>query len=490
MKIFSAQQMHEWDAATIAEQQLTSDMLMERAAVACCNAIVQITPETKHFVIAAGTGNNGGDGLCIARLLLQKGYKVTTVIIGDIQTATVDTQLNYRRLLKSAPNIFHVLQGERMPWFEQCTIIDAIFGSGLNRPVTGWHADIISDINAMDALRIAVDMPSGLMADAPASGAIIEAQHTITFEAPKLSFFFPASAQFLGDWRVEKIGLSHNWMVNTPTSYSIANRDAFSGLFPERPTFAHKGTNGSALVIAGNAGTPGAAALAAKACLTAGAGLVTLCSNNPQFADEEIMYADRDALTRLLQSKKYNAIAIGPGLGTHAEAEQTLDQLLNEVHIPIVIDADAINILAQHPEWLERIPSNSIFTPHPKECERLLGVSDDWKILLEKIKAFVSTYNCIFIYKQAYTIVATPDGSITFNASGNPGMATGGSGDVLTGIIAALIAQNLNPAIAARLGVYLHGLAGDLALSKSDGRNIIARDLISNLQTAYQILSA
>lgn len=488
MNIYSAQQIHALDAATLELQGISSDMLMERAAVQFVHLLLKNHASTRHFVIACGIGNNGGDGLCIARLLHLKGYRVTLLILGDIQTGSADAQSNYQRSQQLGIDTFHLSAGERIPWFDEVVVIDAIFGIGLNKPITGWLADCIHDLNELPAIRIAVDIPSGLSADVPASGMILCADQAISFQTPKLSFFFPENEKYLGSWQIADIGLSKNWQLQEPSMYQFIQADAFKSNLIPRAKFSHKGNHGHSLVIAGNTGTPGAADLCASACLHTGAGLVTLCCDHPQFEHPEIMYTGRAGIRDLLSGHKYQAIAIGPGLGTDADSIDLVSTVLNTVQQPLVIDADAINIIAAHPILAGRIPPNSILTPHPKEWSRLAGTPTDWLTLLNTLRETAIRLNCIIVYKQAFTIIATPDGICSFNSSGNPGMATAGSGDVLTGVITGLLAQGYASEFAAKAGVFLHGLAGDVAMQKRRGQNIVAGDLLYNLQEAYHFI--
>lgn len=490
MKIISARHLHEWDKATIEAQNISSDMLMERASVAFVRAVLKTHAAEHHFVIVCGIGNNGGDGFCIARLLHQKGYKITVVVCGDITTGSNDAQLNYQRLQKWSIPIIPVLHGQRIPLFKNVILIDALFGTGLNRAINGWMADVIQDINGMEVVCISVDMPSGLFADIPSDGAIIKAHQTITFQTPKLAFFFEENAAYIGDWQIVDIGLSPHWLENHHSAYTFIQLEDIQQVYTNRPIFSHKGTYGHACIIAGSVGMPGAAALCASACLQTGAGLVTQCTDNPAFEQPEIMYATRTQLRSLLSERHYQAIAIGPGLGTDQAAIEALQTVLTSCHQPMVIDADALNIVSAQPDLQQHIPANSILTPHPKEWMRFAGAHTNWMQLMQQLRETAARLQCIIVYKKAFTIVVTPDGHCTFNGSGNPGMATAGSGDVLTGVLAGLIAQGYTPEIAARTGVFLHGLAGDLAMQHIFGQNLVAGDIIDHIQAAYGFLSA
>ncbi len=488
MKIFSAPQIHAWDAATIAEQQITGSMLMERACVAFTRTFLQVIQPDAPILIVCGTGNNGGDGLGIARLLHHAGYAATVCIIGAIENGSVDARLNDQRLRALPVDVRQLSEGDALPDLPYPVIIDALFGSGLNRPVTGWHAAIIEQMNAADAFRVAVDIPSGLFADTISTGAIVRADWTITFETPKLSFFFADNAAYTGDWEVVKIGLSEAWAAQASSGDHLLTDEQFSAVFTARARFSHKGTYGSALVVAGSTRTPGAAALSSFAALKTGAGLVTLCSDGYIPEHPEVMHAPTDEMVAVLQNKTFSCIAAGPGMGTDAKAVHTLTQLLLHAHQPLVLDADAITILSAHPELQDILPENSILTPHPKEYSRLFGVAEHWKALYDDIRAQAMRMRVIIVYKQAYTMIALPNGDIYFNSTGNPGMATAGSGDVLTGMITGLIAQGFASADAALAAVYLHGLAGDMAMEAMGGQNLVAGDLIEYIQLAMGVV--
>jgi NAD(P)H-hydrate epimerase len=488
MKIFSAAQTRLLDAETLAEENIPSHALMERAATQFTNRLLEKYAPLPDIYVFCGTGNNGGDGLSIARQLHLKNTNVIVYVVGNIASASEDFLLNYKKA-KDLSLAIHVYDGHTFPHAgSNDIIIDAIFGSGLNRPVTGLFKEAIEKINLSTAIKIAVDVPSGFFCDSPTLSVCIRADYTLSFEFPKLGFFFPENYQFTGNWEVLSIGLSKTSIDKTKEIALYMQGDDIKKLIKVRKKFDHKGIFGSSLIIAGNYGMEGAAALSGKACLVAGSGLVTLCSENRQWFYPEIMYLSPTDMLAALKLKKYQVLAIGPGLGKHTEAQQMIALAIQNFDAPIVLDADALNMLAENKHLLKAIPANSILTPHPKEFERLFGVTKNaFELLALQIEMSVKL-QCIIVYKRAYTCITSPDGDVYFNSTGNPGMATAGSGDVLTGIITALLAQKYIPLHAALLGVFLHGFAGDLAMQKTDGQNIIATDIIDHVQSAYKAL--
>lgn len=488
MKVFSAEQVRMLDASTIEEENIVSHQLMERAAHQFTNRLLQKYPVLQTAYIFCGTGNNGGDGLCVARFLYAKNYHAVTFVVGDVQKASNDFVFNFKRLEETPAQVIFY-DGNNFPAItNQDIIIDAVFGSGLNRKAEGIYEDIIEKINATPAKKISIDVPSGFFFDAPTPSPCIQANETISFQFPKLGFFFPENSKFTGSWETVDIGLSKNKIQETDASAEYILADDAKQILKKRSKFSHKGTYGHTLVIAGNEGMEGAAALAGKACLMAGSGLVTLCSQSRQWFYPELMHVNTNELLQQIQSKKYNALAVGPGLGANIHTKEILETVFKKYQSPLVLDADALNTLAEHKTLLNKIPVHSIFTPHPKEFERLFGTTANSFEQLELQKTMSVTLRCFIILKRAYTCITTPEGKIFFNSTGNPGMATAGSGDVLTGMIAALLAQNYSAEHAVVFGVYLHGLAGDLALKKTGGQNVNATDIIENIQYAYSFL--
>ena len=376
-------------------------------------------------------------------------------------------------------------------------MIDGLFGSGLNRPLTGGFAAMVRYINQSNATVVAIDIPSGLFGEDNRKNdpdAIIHADLTLTFGFPKLAFLLPENAEFVGEWKVLDILLHPEIIASTPTQFTLVTEEDIAAVFQPRNRFAYKGTFGHALLIAGSHGKMGAALLSAKACLRSGAGLLTV--HIPGRGEQILQTAFPEAMVDLDQHqdhfssvsgiKAYSSIAIGPGLGQHPDSVKALEQLLQVVEKPLVIDADALNLIAANKDLLKRIPPRSILTPHPKEFDRIAGESTNSYERLKKAQAFATDHQLCVVLKGAYTAICTATGNVYFNNCGNPGMATAGSGDVLTGIILALLAQGLEPETAAVSGVFLHGTAGDLAAVYRSEESMIASDITDMLGKAFK----
>jgi ADP-dependent NAD(P)H-hydrate dehydratase / NAD(P)H-hydrate epimerase len=499
MKILPVKLIREADQYTIEHEPITDIDLMERAAHGCFEWIYREIPVTTPVRVIAGTGNNGGDGLAIARMLSEKDYKVFLYLTGDPEKLSPSAKINFDRLPDAIPVS---LLGEDKPepsFEEKDVIIDAIFGSGLARPVSGFYAKLISWINDAGCMVVSIDVPSGLFVDKTVfdvtDPVVVKAHYTLTFAPPKLAFFFPENARFTGIWELIDIGLSPTFIESVSVKNFMITKATVKPLLKERKKYDHKGTFGHALLISGSRGKMGAAVLAAGGCLRSGAGLVTVHIpasgiNILQTAIPEAMLSIDEHETcfgEVPTLDRFNAIGIGPGLGTNP-LSQTAMKVLIQQGIPLVIDADALNILAENPTWLSFLPKGSILTPHPGEFERLAGKSANDFEQNQRQRELSIKYGCYIILKRANTAITTPAGNCFFNTTGNPGMGTGGSGDVLTGIITGLMAQHYPPLEACLTGVYLHGLAGDLAARASGEEALIAGDLIKELGNAYKTI--
>ncbi|QCR24200.1 NAD(P)H-hydrate dehydratase [Pontibacter sp. SGAir0037] len=498
MKILSAAQTREADAYTINQENISSVELMERAARAFTGWFENKFPAPQTVYIFCGPGNNGGDGLAVARLLCERLYKAKVYVVGDSAKASPDFKKNFDRLPDEV-DYLHISSSEAIPDLPSgACVIDALFGTGLNRPVTDLFAHVIKRLNNSRACITSIDMPSGLYTDSqtPAEGAIVKAAYTISFELPKLSFFLPQHESYIGDWHVVPIGLSADFISSVDTDKYYTTATDAQRLLKPRKKFSHKGLYGHALLLGGAMGKMGAAVLAARACLRSGVGLLTVQTpavgySIIQTAVPEAMTLvdkNRKYLTALDESiEKYNAIGIGPGIGTEKVTKTLIGQLLATTQAPLVIDADAINLIASSDRLKSQLPKNKvIFTPHPKEFERLVGKTKDNYDRLEHLREFCQEYACYVVLKGNHTAIGTPEGKIYFNTTGNAGMATGGTGDVLTGVLTALVAQQYTLEEACVLGVYLHGLAGDLAKSQVGDVSMIASDLIDYLPQAFR----
>ncbi len=494
MKIVPVAKIREADEYTIHNEPIASIDLMERAATNLYTSIKTGLAKGQRIHIFAGIGNNGGDGLVLARLLQHDGFNVKTWIVQYSDQCSPDFQINLERLKE---NISFIKSESDIPAVEADElIIDAIFGSGLNRPVSGFTAKLIDSLNQSGAVVIAVDMPSGLFADKAVDlkkHSIIKADYTYSFMFPKLAFLMPENDLYVGRWEVVPIGLHPDFVDHVEVKNRLIETVYINSMLRHRPKFSHKGTYGHALLIAGSKTKMGAAILSAGACLRSGAGLLHVhlpVGNHTAlqsiYPEAMISFDDNEThFSWLPDLSPYNAIAIGPGLGTHHDTANALKLLIQESQVPMVFDADALNILADNKTWLSFLPAGSILTPHPKEFERLAGKFDDSYERLQLQIDFSIRYKSYVVCKGAHTSITTPQGQCWFNTTGNPGMATGGSGDVLTGLILGLLAQQYKPFEAALLGVFLHGLSGDIAADEMGMEALIASDLINCIPKAF-----
>jgi hydroxyethylthiazole kinase-like uncharacterized protein yjeF len=501
MKIFSSDQTRQLDAYTIQHEPIPSIDLMERASATFTSWFcTQFSGLNQTVAIFCGPGNNGGDGLAVARMLLHRGYSVEVFVLKIGNSVSDDHRINRRRLddLRGI-SVKEVQKEDAFPDLSGATLlIDAIFGSGLSRPVEGYWGQLIDQINQLPQPMVAIDIPSGLFADRPSAGSIIRAAHTFSFEAPKLAFFFPENAPFIGEWVVRSIGLSPVAIAQTDASHHYLISSDLSTILKHRQKFDHKGTYGHALLVVGSYGKTGAAILAAKACLRSGAGLVSVHVPRSSYTILQVAFPEamvsvdshEFVFTEVEDITPYRAIGVGPGIGTNKLTQQALLDLIKKSEQPLVIDADGLNILAKNPDWIDLLPANSILTPHPKEFERLFGATTNSFERLQLQMQIAQQKKIILILKGAHTCVALPNGNCYFNSTGNPGMGTGGSGDVLTGMLTGLLAQQYTPKEAALLGVYLHGSAGDIAADELEQESLLAGDIVQHIGLAFKRLKS
>jgi len=498
MKILSAEQIREWDQYTIRHEPIASIDLMERAAGKCVEWLHENNFLERPIAIICGRGNNGGDGLAIARMLAQQNINLLNIYILETGSeGSEDFQTNLERL--HYPIRF--IQSEKnFPSFRNNEIIiDALFGSGLNRPLDGVAAKLVEHINQSGCEIISIDLPSGLPADQAAStAAVVKADHILSFQTSKFSFLLPANAAFVGKVHILDIGLHPKYYESVQTNYELIDNELISKIYKPRNRFAHKGNFGHALIVAGSYGKIGATVLCAKACLRSGAGLTTVHIPRSGYAilqssvPEAMVSSDPNSyvITKIEEDiSKFNCIGVGPGIGTASETKEFLKQFFNDWKKPVVLDADALNILAAEKDLLNKIPAGSILTPHPKEFGRLFGETTDDLQRMELAQQKAKELNVVIVLKGHHTLVATPGGKAYFNNTGNAGMAKGGSGDVLTGILTALVAQYNDTVEAAILGVYLHGLAGDIAAEKFSQEAMVANDIVESLGAAFKKIS-
>ncbi|HEX2631001.1 MAG TPA: NAD(P)H-hydrate dehydratase [Chitinophagaceae bacterium] len=499
MKILSAAEIRAWDEFTIANEPVASIDLMERAATACVEWLITHYPAAPSFGIFCGKGNNGGDGLAIARMLMEKNYSVSIHILEFGHKGTDDFQINLARLQKMPLPDIHFVQSEQNfhPIPPGQVIIDALFGSGLNRNLEDVTANLVHHINASGAEVIAIDIPSGLFTDRSSKGnTIVVAQHTLSFQCYKPALLFAENADFIGETHILDIGLSPAYYNALDGQFELLDENSIHSIHRPRKRFSHKGNFGHALLVAGSYGKIGAAVLSAKACLRSGAGLLTCHLPKCGYDIMQISLPEAMVMTDFNSSfntkveddlTRYDAIGIGPGIGQASETKMLLRELFDSYRNPMVIDADALNILGSQKDLLQLIPAGSILSPHPKEFGRLFGETanefDRVFLALQKAKELKS----IIIVKGHHSFIATPDGKGFFNNTGNAGMATAGSGDVLTGILTGLLAQGYSSVETAILGVYLHGLAGDLAAEEISMEAMIAEDIVDYIGNAYGI---
>ncbi len=502
MKIFTSTQIHELDRYTIENEPIPSLDLMERAAKALTQAITEMYSVTTPVVVFAGPGNNGGDALAVARLMADKNYQVSVYLFNISGSLSPDCAANKQRLQenKRIRQFIEVIEEFNPPVLEaNMLVIDGLFGSGLNKPLAGGFASLVKYINSSPAQVVAIDIPSGLMTEDNTYNVranIVRADHTLTLQQVKLSFLFPENQQFVGNLRVLDIRLSKEGMRKLESQYTIVEENDVRQLMLPRSPYAHKGQMGNALLIAGSYGMAGAAILAARACMRAGVGKVTV--NSPKRNLPLLQVAVPEAIVQnsleetyfaeAVDTEDFNALGIGPGLGQSEQTAIAMIAQLRRTQCPIVVDADALNILANHRAWLQQLPQDIIMTPHPKELDRLEGHSADSYERLTKASNLAERLKGYIVLKGHHTAICCPGGHILFNSTGNAGMATAGSGDVLTGIITGLLARGYKPQDACIVGVYLHGLAGDIAAHDLGEESLTASDIINCLPRAFKRL--
>ena len=491
MKIFTNTQIRQLDALTIEREPIASIDLMERAAESLRREIAREINVNTPLLVLAGPGNNGGDGLAIARMLLQTGYDVWVILLrGD--TLSKDCAENWQRLTRFFPTNGEVQQGGFLPPAIQpdVVIVDALFGSGLSRRLEGIYKEAVAWINRVPNRVISIDLPSGLDGDGVAidGESIVKADLTLTLQFPKLAMFFAENEPYIGSWQVVDIGLHRESVSEMRAEHHYYQEDEAKKILKKRARFTHKGSFGHALVWAGKKGMAGAAMLATKAAMRGGAGLVSVHSVADNRVILQTAVPEAIFVEQVQGLDTYSACAFGPGLGVDESTVEMLFEMLSNMNSPCVIDADALNIIARNPNYFDFIPVNSILTPHPREFDRLFGASANSMERIGKAIQMAKSHQLVIVLKGANTAVVTPDGCVSFNSTGNPGMAVGGMGDVLTGIILALLAQAYSSEESAKLGVYLHGLAGDLALRGQSVESLLPTDILDTLGAAFQTL--
>src|SRR6188768_3386447 len=497
MKILKADQIRSWDQYTIEHEPIASIDLMERAATKCFEWLDNNGWFVHPFAVFCGKGNNGGDGLAIARMLAIGGCKVSVYILEFGHRGTADFQTNLAKLHLYPSVDIHFIQDENSfpSLTKETAVIDALFGSGLTRPPDGITSGLIDHINNSGCTVIAIDVPRGMSVDQSSKGnKIVKANYTLSFQCYKLAFLVAENALFIGDVVILDIGLLLEFLASPEADLELIDRSIIRSIYKLRNRFAHKGNFGHAMIIAGSYGKIGAAVLAAKACLRSGVGLLTCfvpkCGYDIlQTSVPEAMVmtdANSSIITKIDNDVlKYDSIGIGPGLGIVSETRTAVKELISSYKKPMVIDADALNGLSMEKN-LPSLPPGSILTPHPKEFERLFGECKNDFERIEKALYNAKLINCLIVLKGHHTFIACPNGKGYFNNTGNAGMATAGSGDVLTGMLTGLLAQGYSSEEACLLAVYLHGVAGDIAARENSQEAMIASDIISALGTAFR----
>lgn len=511
MKLFTTKQIAELDRFTIENEPISDIDLMERAALQITGWVVKNSSNERKILFFAGPGNNGGDALAVARQLADLDYVCEVYRLDLGKKLKGSPAINWQRLENQGKvKLFTIKNiGDFPALQENDLIVDGLFGSGLTRPLEGLAAEVVQKINGAGhqptsrlptshremTKIIALDIPSGLMGEDNSENKlenIVKADCTLTFQFPKISFLLAENEPFVGEFEVLPIGLHPEGIAKTSSAFHWVETDDIQHLIPKRSRFSHKGTFGHAVLIAGAYGKMGAAVLSSKACLRSGVGLLT--THVPRLGSDILQTAVPEAMVNVDQHdsiftefpdlRPFSAIGIGPGIGTKTNTQKALLALLESAKVPLVLDADALNIFSENTEWLEKLPENSILTPHPGEFKRLVGEAANSYGNIQKQQEFSKKHKVIVVLKGAFTSVSTPDGKLYFNSTGNPGMATAGSGDVLTGVILGLLAQGISPEHAAIAGVFLHGLAGDLAAQEKSEVSMVAGDIVEYLGRA------
>lgn len=503
MKIFTSAQIHELDRYTIEHEPIKSVDLMERAAKAITRAVAEEWTTHTPVVVFAGPGNNGGDALAVARLLTNEGYKVRTYLFNITNHLSDDCVTNRQRLLdgRHAKDFTEITAKFDPPELTADTlVIDGLFGSGLNKPLAGGFASLVKYINQSPAKVVSIDVPSGLMSEDNTYNVranIIHATLTLTLHEKKLAFLFGDAQQFIGRLKVLDIRLSQEYIQKTEAQYYVLEESDVRSRLLHRDDFAHKGNMGNALIVAGSYGMSGAAILATRACMRSGAGKVAVHTPKKNYGvmqisvPEAVLHMDHEetAFTEAVDTDGFDALGIGPGLGCQETTAIAMIAQIRRAQCPIVADADALNILASHRTWMQQLPKGIIMTPHPKELDRLTGspANADFE-RLHRTRELAQSLQAYIILKGHNSALCLPDGQVVFNPTGNSGMATAGSGDVLTGIITALLARGYHQHNACIVGMYLHGLAGDIAVKTLGKESLTASDIIDYLPHAFKHL--
>ena len=496
MKLFKSTQIHEIDAYTIANEPIKSVELMERAASKLYKVFRSKFNHASDVVFFIGPGNNGGDGLALARMLYNSDFNAEVFIVCKPDKLSADAKINFDRLQSIGLQPVLLSEKDTLPILERKIVVDALLGSGLSRPLEGLYSKIVHHINSSKGIVFSIDIPSGLFGESNKGNdrsAIVIADITVSFQFPRLSFLLAENEHFLGQVVIEDIGLHSEGIKKTVSPFSLLTREFVSKQLIPRKRFSHKGTYGHALLISGSYGKMGAAVLASRACLKSGVGLLT--TQIPRLGYEIMQTAIPESMVNIDRSEilvsefpdltPFSAIGLGPGIGTKHNTALMTTALIEQSDKPMVIDADGINILAQQKGLLQKLKPGTILTPHPGEFQRLFGAFDCQFERLEHQMKMSVEHQLVIVLKGAFSTITTPDGMCYFNPTGNPGMASAGSGDVLTGIILSLLSQGYSPVNAAIVSVWVHGRAADIYAVDNGMEALTATDIIDNLGKAF-----
>lgn len=497
MKILSAEQIREWDLFTVKNRNISSVQLMETAATKCVEWIVAHFDFTYECCIFCGSGNNGSDGFAMARMLYQRGFTVKVFIDQKIKKRSDDAQLNFEKIsAMSGIEILDFSHAKTLKFSGKTIIIDAIFGTGLNRKIEGKARDVIEFINAISCSKISVDIPSGLFADTfnEENSVVFKADVALTFQCWKKSFLHPETGVNCGKIHVLDIGLDEGFLKEITSNEFTVDEPFINKIYKPRPDFSHKGNFGKTVIAGGSFGKIGAAVLATKAALKTGSGITFTLAPNCGYdilqisCPEAMFLSGGENFISKFEIPEDATCGIGPGLGTDPKTEKAFLDFLKNSKTPLVLDADALNIIAKNEKNQQLIPQNSIITPHPKEFERLFGKTENSFDLLELAREKAAELKIFIVLKDHHTQIITPEKTVFYNLTGNSGMAKGGSGDVLTGIITSLLSQHYSPEEAAVFGVWLHGKAGDFAAEKYSKEAMLPSNLIDEIGNVFKIL--
>lgn len=498
MKIFTAKQIRSWDQFTISREPVSSIQLMERASMAVAHWISEHCKNHKKLAVFCGNGNNGGDGLAVARILYLKGFDVDVFVEDPKGKFSEDASVNLKRLRDmSGISVRKFNQSENYNFDDKTLIIDALFGTGLSRPLGDEYTILVEQLNAKKTIRISIDVPSGLSADEmpEENNVILKADYTLTFQSWKRAFLHPEAGKYTGKVEVLDLDLSKIYSENTETAYFVTDDVLIESVFKPRAEFSHKGSYGKAAIAGGSYGKIGAAVLATKSALKTGAGLTFALAPECGYqilqtsCPEAMFIKGGEEFITNFEIEKDCTCGIGPGLGTHPETGKNLLGFLKNCTQPLILDADALNLISKDSKNLKWIPKKSIITPHPKEFERLFGSTSNSFKRLELAREKAKELDIYIVLKDHHTQVVTPQGNVFYNITGNSGLAKGGSGDILTGILTSLLAQGYSQEETCILGVWLHGKAADLAAEKYSKESMLPGDVIDELGTVFEELN-